>query len=219
MNEKAVILVSGGMDSCVTAAVALRTYQLYFLHIQYGQRTRNRELEAFNRIADYYKVEKRLVVELNYFAQIGKSALTDRNIEVPEGLSEEQNPITYVPFRNANLLSVGVSWAEAIGAIKVFIGATEEDSAGYPDCRKKFFLKFNKVIKEGTQSKNIEIVSPVIKMKKSEIIQYGIKLNAPLNLTWSCYEREDMSCGRCDSCLRRLRAFKEAGYPDPVKYI
>ena len=218
MSEKAVILISGGMDSCVTAAIALRSYTPYFLHIKYGQLTQNRELEAFTKIADYYKVEKRLVAELDYFKQIKGSALTDDKIEIPEGLNTSDAPVTYVPFRNASFLSAAVSWAEIIGANKIFIGATEEDSVGYPDCRMSFFESFNQMIAQGTQSKDIEIVTPVIEMKKSEIIRVGMELNAPLNLTWSCYKREDLACGKCDSCLRRLRAFTEAGLPDPVIY-
>ncbi len=219
MNEKAVILISGGMDSCVTAAIALRSYAPYFLHVKYGQLTQNRELEAFSKIADYYKVEHKLVAEMDYFKQIKGSALTDDKIEIPEGLNTSDTPVTYVPFRNAGFLSAAVSWAEKIGANKIFIGATEEDSVGYPDCRMSFFESFNKMIAQGTQSKDIEIVTPVIEMKKSEIIKIGMELNAPLNLTWSCYKMEDLACGKCDSCLRRLRAFTEAGLPDPVIYV
>ncbi len=219
MKEKAVILLSGGMDSCVTAASAIRSVDPCFLHINYGQRTEKRELEAFNSIADHYKAEIRLVADLNYYSQIGGSALTDTSIEVPNGLDSDDEPVTYVPFRNAGLLSVAVSWAEAMGAEKVFIGATEEDSAGYPDCRKSFYDSFNGVIREGTRSGNIEVITPVIDMNKAEIVKLGVELDAPLNLTWSCYQREDLACGKCDSCLRRLRAFSEAGCTDPIAYV
>lgn len=218
MDERAIILVSGGMDSCVATAIGLRKHKLYFLHVKYGQRTEQKELEAFNNIADYYKVENRLIVDLNHFKQIGNSALTDRKIKVPKGLNDNTIPATYVPFRNANLLCVAVSWAEVVGAAKIYIGVTQEDSAGYPDCKKGFYEEFNKLIKEGAKLRDIEVVTPVIDMKKSEIVELGIELNAPFNLTWSCYEREDLACGECDSCLRRLRAFEEAGYPDPVIY-
>ena len=218
MNEKVIILVSGGIDSCVTAAIGLRTYKPYFLHVKYGQRTERKELEAFDHIADYYKIENRLIADLSHFKQIGGSALTDKKIEIPKELSNGTVPVTYVPFRNANLLCAAVSWAEAVGANKIFIGATQEDSAGYPDCKKSFYDEFNKLIQEGTKACDIEVITPVIEMNKTEIIKLGMELNAPINLTWSCYEREDLACGKCDSCLRRLRAFKEAGFPDPIIY-
>ena len=219
MDNKAVILLSGGMDSCVAAAIALRSYKSYFLHIDYGQRTESKELEVFNKIADYYKIEDRLVIKMDHFSQIGGSALTDEKIEVPKGLSNDGHPLTYVPFRNANLLSPAVSWAEVVGAGKIFIGATAEDSAGYPDCRPGFYEAFNELIRVGTQAKDIEVTAPVIDMKKSEIVKLGVELNVPFNFTWSCYKCEDLACGECDSCKRRIRAFKEAGIIDPVVYM
>ncbi len=226
-NELAVVLVSGGMDSCVTAAVANEEYRLAFLHVNYGQRTEARELRAFNEIAGHYKAEKRLTVSIEHLKVIGGSALTDTSIPVPE-LGSPQSairnpkstiPITYVPFRNAHLLSIAVSWAEVIGATKIFIGAVEEDSSGYPDCREVFYQAFNKVIEMGTKPETrIEIVTPLIHLKKTAIVKEGTKLRAPLHLTWSCYQNNDRACGRCESCILRLKGFKGAGVDDPIPY-
>ncbi len=218
MRERAIVLLSGGMDSCVTAAIASQDYDLYFLHINYGQRTEKKELQVFNELYKYYKAKDKLIIDIQYLKDIGGSALTDEKIDIPKGLSKDGIPVTYVPFRNANILSAAVSWAEVIDATKIFIGAIEEDSAGYPDCRKEFYEAFNEVIKRGTKNKNIEVVTPIIDMNKTEIVKLGIKLNAPFELTWSCYEREDKACGKCDSCLRRLQAFKNAGVKDPIPY-
>ena len=223
----AVVLLSGGMDSCVTAAIAHQTHDLALLHADYGQRTERRERKSFNDIADFYGIPERdrLVARLDYFRQIGGSALTDQRIAVPERDSakavdrESEIPVTYVPFRNAHFLSIAVSWAEAIGAGAIFIGAVAEDSSGYPDCRPKYYEAFQQLIKAGTRPETeMEIVTPVIYMRKSEIIRRGMELGAPLNLTWSCYQGEDAACGVCDSCLLRLRAFAEAGAPDPLPY-
>ncbi|MBU1077128.1 MAG: 7-cyano-7-deazaguanine synthase QueC [Spirochaetes bacterium] len=219
MTEGAIVLVSGGMDSLVAAAISLREYKPYFLHIRYGQRTEQRELKAFIDIADYYKVEDRMVIELTHFKKIGGSSLTDTDMQVPESLSKTGIPNTYVPFRNANLLSIAVSWAEVIGVKKIFIGATDEDSAGYPDCRKTFYQAYNQLIREGTRSGDIVIETPIIDMNKIRIIKLGTELNAPFSLTWSCYQNEDLACGKCDSCRRRLKAFKEAGVEDPLIYM
>jgi 7-cyano-7-deazaguanine synthase len=226
-NELAVVLVSGGMDSCVTAAVANEEYRLAFLHVNYGQRTEVRELRAFTEIADHYKTEKRLTVSIEHLKVIGGSSLTDTNIPVPESGSPQsaiQNPqsaipTTYVPFRNAHLLSIAVSWAEVIGATKIFIGAVEEDSSGYPDCREVFYQAFNKVIEMGTKPETrIEIVTPLIHLKKTAIVREGTKLRAPLHLTWSCYQNNDRACGRCESCILRLKGFKGAGVDDPIPH-
>lgn len=221
----AVVLLSGGMDSCVSAAIANEKYELAALHASYGQRTERREREAFECIADFYKARERLVARLDYFRQIGGSALTDASISMPErdsiANSKEATeiPVTYVPFRNAHFLSVAVSWAEAIGARAIFIGAVEEDSSGYPDCRPEYYRVFQELIHVGTRPETkIEIVTPVIGMRKSEIIRRGIALGTPLHLTWSCYQSEDAACGVCDSCLLRMRAFSEAGVPDPLPY-
>jgi 7-cyano-7-deazaguanine synthase len=222
-KPKAVVLLSGGMDSCVTAAIANETHRLALLHASYGQRTERRERRAFEAIADFYGVRERLVVQFDAFRQIGGSALTDEDIEVPEtgeALSPHAGiPITYVPFRNAHFLSAAVSWAEVIGASAIYIGAVAEDSSGYPDCRPEYYRAFQAVIREGTRPEtHIEIVTPVIDMRKSEIVRRGVELGAPLHLTWSCYQFEDEACGTCDSCRLRLRAFAEAGVRDPIAY-
>jgi 7-cyano-7-deazaguanine synthase len=224
---KAVVLLSGGMDSSVCAAMALQTHgdgNVALLHAGYGQRTQQRERQAFQAIADFYNAHERLVVQLDHFRAIGGSALTDANIAVPpnqpiHGLDTANIPITYVPFRNAHFLSVAVSWAEAIGANAIYIGAVAEDSSGYPDCRPEYYRVFQELIRVGTRpDTTIEIVTPVISMKKSEIIRKGIAIGAPLHLTWSCYQNEDLACGVCDSCVLRLRAFAEAGVCDPISY-
>jgi len=222
-KPKAVVLLSGGMDSCVTAAIANQTHRLALLHASYGQRTERRERRAFEAIADFYGVRERLVVRFDAFAQIGGSGLTDEGIAVPESgeaLSPHAGiPITYVPFRNAHFLSAAVSWAEVIGASAIYIGAVAEDSSGYPDCRPEYYRAFQAVIREGTRPEtHIEIVTPVIAMRKSEIVRRGVELGAPLHLTWSCYQFDDEACGACDSCRLRLRAFAEAGVRDPIAY-
>jgi 7-cyano-7-deazaguanine synthase len=212
------------MDSCVTAAMASQTHEIALLHASYGQRTERRERRAFDEIADFYSVSERLVVRLDHFASIGSSALTDWRIAVPEGeagapVSGNQIPCTYVPFRNAHFLAVAVSWAEVIGASAVFIGAVAEDSSGYPDCRPEYYRVFQQLVREGTRPETrIEIVTPVIAMRKREIVQRGVELGAPLGLTWSCYQFEDEACGVCDSCRLRLSAFAEIGFTDPIDY-
>lgn len=221
MNKKlAVIAVSGGMDSCVTAAIASQNYELAFAHFNYGQRTEKRELKAFNDIADYYKVKHRLVIDFSHFAKIGGSSLTDKSIEVTKAdLSNKEIPNSYVPFRNANILSACVSWAEVIGAEAIFIGAVYEDASGYPDCRPDFYEAFEKMIDIGTKPETkIKIETPIINLSKAEIVKKGIELNAPLHLTWSCYQNEDEACGVCDSCAFRLRGFQQAGIDDPIQY-
>jgi len=227
-RRKAVVLVSGGMDSCVTLAMARERHgsgNLALLHASYGQRTEARERRAFTDIAAFYGIRERLIVQLDHFRAIGGSALTDKNIAVPEnqlgaaGPRGSSIPVTYVPFRNAHFLSVAVSWSEAIGAGAIYIGAVAEDSSGYPDCRPEYYRAFQQVVREGTRpDTHIEIVAPVITLKKSEIIRRGIELGAPLHLTWSCYQGEDLACGACDSCLLRRKAFTEAAVPDPIPY-
>ena len=217
----AVALVSGGMDSLITAAIANLEHEMAFLHLNYGQRTEKRELRAFKDIADFYGIQKRLVVDVKYLKEIGGSALTDERIEVPvHTLRPTPNiPITYVPFRNAHLLAIAVSWAEVIGANKIYIGAVEEDSSGYPDCREVFYKTFEKAIDAGTKPETkIEIITPLIHMKKSAIVKRGIELNAPFHLTWSCYKDNNTACGKCDSCILRLNGFREAGVNDPIQY-
>jgi len=227
-STKAVILLSGGMDSCVTAAIAHQRHGsggIALVHASYGQRTERRERRAFDEIADFYGVQQRLAVRLEHFRQIGGSALTDATIAVPERepgareLAGSAIPMTYVPFRNAHFLSVAVSWAETIGAQAVYIGAVSEDSSGYPDCRPEYYRVFQELVRVGTRPETqIQIVTPVIGMKKKEIVRQGIELGAPLHLTWSCYQFEDLACGVCDSCVLRLRAFAESGEPDAMAY-
>jgi 7-cyano-7-deazaguanine synthase len=216
----AVVLASGGMDSCVTTAIAHLDYGLAMLHVAYGQRTEQRELRAFNALADFYQAERRLVCRLEHLTQIGGSSLTDPRIAVERANLERKGiPSSYVPFRNAHLLSVAVSWGEVLGARKIFIGAVAEDSSGYPDCRPEYYEAFNRVIVAGTKpGTQLEIATPVIHLRKSEIVRRGVELGAPLELTWSCYQSEDVACGVCDSCALRLRAFEEAGVPDPIPY-
>ena len=218
--QLAVVLASGGMDSCVTAAVAAGERELAMLHISYGQRTENRELKAFNDVADFYKAERRLTASIAHLARIGGSSLTDGRIEVSRAdLDSKEIPTSYVPFRNAHLLSIATSWAEVIGADRIYIGAVAEDSSGYPDCRPEYYEAFQRVIDLGTKPETkIEIVTPVIRLRKSEIVKLGAELGAPLELSWSCYKREDLACGECDSCALRLRGFREAGLRDPIPY-
>jgi 7-cyano-7-deazaguanine synthase len=221
-SRLAICLVSGGMDSCVTAAIANEENdELAFLHVSYGQRTEKRERESFERIADHYRVRSRLVVSLDQLAHIGGSSLTDTSIPVTTAnLAAQGIPSSYVPFRNAHLLSSAVSWAEVMKANRIYIGAVAEDSSGYPDCRPEFYEAFQQVVNVGTKPEtNIEIRTPVISMKKFEIVRRGIELSAPLNLTWSCYVESEVACGNCDSCALRLRAFREAGVKDPIPYL
>jgi 7-cyano-7-deazaguanine synthase len=209
------------MDSCVTAAIACaENEENAFLHISYGQRTEKRERKAFNDIADHYGVEKRLHVSIEHLAKIGGSSLTDENIVVTEAnLKSKEIPTSYVPFRNANMLSIAVSWAEVIGASRIYIGAVAEDSSGYPDCRPEFYEAFQQTINTGTKPEtHINICTPIIHLSKAGIVKKGIELDAPLHLTWSCYRNEDLACGTCDSCALRLRGFEQAGEKDPVFY-
>jgi 7-cyano-7-deazaguanine synthase len=223
-KSKAVVLVSGGMDSCVTAAIARTSHQLAFLHVGYGQRTERREREAFQAIADFFGVRERLVVHLDHLKEIGGSALTDERMNVPEGephapVAGDTIPVTYVPFRNAHFLSVAVSWAEVIGANAIFFGAVAEDSSGYPDCRPEYYRVFEQLANVGTRPETqIAMITPVIGMRKSAIVSKGLELGAPLDLTWSCYQYEDAACGVCDSCRLRLQAFANAGVPDAIPY-
>ena len=226
-RSRAVVLLSGGMDSCVCAALAARDHQAAAVHVSYGQRTEERERRSFERICDRLEIRDRLLVRNEALRAIGGSALTDSSIAVPEmhavGVSVPVAvpvgvPITYVPFRNAHFLAVAVSWAEVLGAEKVYIGAVEPDSSGYPDCRPEYYRAFNEVVKAGTKEGTIRVVAPLIAMHKAEIVRLGLELSAPFDLTWSCYQREDRACGVCDSCVLRLRAFREAGAEDPILY-
>jgi 7-cyano-7-deazaguanine synthase len=222
--KRAVVLLSGGMDSCVCATLAARDHDAAAVHVSYGQRTEERERRSFFAICDRLGIRDRLVVRNEALSAIGGSALTDRNIGVPESQTLNSNalghdiPVTYVPFRNAHFLSVAVSWAEVLGAGQIYIGAVEQDSSGYPDCRPAYYQAFNEVIRQGTKDGQIEIVTPLIHMRKAEIVRRGLELGAPFDLTWSCYSREDSACGVCDSCVLRLRAFEDAGSNDPIPY-
>lgn len=219
---KAIVLVSGGMDSCVTAAIARAEGQeIRLLHLNYGQRTEARELKAFQDLADHYGVPEaqRLVVSIAHLAAVGGSSLTDSAIPVSAAdLENTEIPSSYVPFRNAHLLSVAVSWAEVSEAKRIYIGAVYEDSSGYPDCRPEYYAAFNEVIRLGTAAGDIRIETPIISITKEQIIARGLELNAPLHLTWSCYQSEDVACGVCDSCALRLRGFQRAGVEDPIPY-
>lgn len=209
------------MDSCVTAAIAkAENEEIALLHVSYGQRTERRERKAFEDIANFYNVEKRLAVSIEYLAKIGGSSLTDKNIKVSEAdLESKEIPTSYVPFRNANMLSIATSWAEVLRANSIYIGAVSEDSSGYPDCRPQFYAAFERAIDEGTKPETrIKIKTPIIYLSKAEIVRKGIELNAPLRLSWSCYRNEDLACGTCDSCALRLRGFQRAGVEDPIVY-
>jgi 7-cyano-7-deazaguanine synthase len=216
----AICLVSGGLDSCVTAAIANQRCRLAFLHVNYGQLTERRELEAFEAIAGHYRVETRLIADISYLKDIGGSALTDPSIPIPRnGPGKPGIPVTYVPFRNTHLAAIAVSWGEVIGAEYIYIGATEVDSSGYPDCRESYFTVLNQLIREGTRPETrIEIVTPIIRYDKGRVVKEGLRLDAPLDLTWSCYENEKIGCGTCDSCLLRLKGFAAAGAKDPIPY-
>jgi 7-cyano-7-deazaguanine synthase len=226
VNERkktAVVLLSGGMDSCVCAALASRDYDAAALHISYGQRTEARERQSFLAICESLNIQHKLLLRNEALRAIGGSALTDENIAVPTSTSPGRTmgqdiPVTYVPFRNAHFLAAAVSWAEVLGAEKIFIGAVEQDSSGYPDCRPAYYEAFNRVIQAGTKEGTIQIVTPLIHMRKAEIVRLGLELDAPFHLTWSCYSQQEQACGVCDSCVLRLRAFAAAGARDPIPY-
>jgi len=218
-HRKAIVLVSGGMDSCVTAGLAIEAgFTPAFLHVNYGQRTEVRERQAFQDIARFYAVRDTLEIDMSHLKKIGGSCLTDDRIQVPDAnLDHDSIPISYVPFRNANLLSIAVSWAEVTGAQAIFIGAVEEDSSGYPDCRRQFYDAFERAIDAGTRPEtSIRIITPIIGMTKKEIVLTGQRIQSPLDLTWSCYSRNDIPCEGCDSCMLRARGFNLAGIPDPI---
>ena len=223
ISAEAIVLVSGGMDSLVTAAIAAKAHStLAFLHMNYGQKTEKRELISFENIAAHYNVptERQLVVDISFLKQIGGCSLTDDSISVTkfEGDSGEV-PNSYVPFRNTHIISIAVSWAEIIGAKQIYIGAVHEDSSGYPDCRPSYYRAMNSLIKEGTKNGDITVTTPIINLSKSEIVKKAIELKAPIELSYSCYDRNDKACGVCDSCALRLRGFEKVGIPDPIEYI
>jgi len=223
MADLAVISLSGGLDSCVTAAIAkAEGFDLALLHADYGQLTETRERRAFHDIADFYSVpeSRRLVISFENLRKIGGSALTDASIPLPDGdLHREGVPVSYVPFRNAHLLATAVSWAEVLNAAHIFVGFVEEDSSGYPDCREAFLNAFEATANLGTKPETkLKLHAPLIHLKKAQIVAKGLELGAPLHLSWSCYQGEEEACGRCDSCLLRLRGFQEAGSIDPIPY-
>jgi 7-cyano-7-deazaguanine synthase len=222
-RPRAVVCLSGGMDSCVCAALAARDYEVYAIHFSYGQRTEARELRSAQEVARLVGVRELMHLKIDLFRRIGGSALTDTAIAVPEASANEAEigseiPVTYVPFRNAHFLSAAVSWAEVLGAKTVFIGAVEQDSSGYPDCRPAYYDAFNQLIRMGTKDGEIRVVTPLIAMRKSEIVRLGVELDAPFHVSWSCYSSETEACGVCESCVLRLRAFREAGAVDPIPY-
>ena len=222
MKDLAIVLVSGGMDSCCTAAIAANNHEhLAFLHLNYKQRTERKELECFNKIADHYNVPKNLrkIIDISFLAQIGGSSLTDQNIDVKKYKGDtEEIPDSYVPFRNTHIISMAVSWAEVISAKKIYIGAVEEDSSGYPDCRPDYYKAINNLIKLGTKDGLIEVITPLISLSKKDIINKTFELDAPIEHTWSCYDKNEKACGVCDSCALRLRGFEQAGKEDPIEY-
>lgn len=223
-KARVLVVLSGGMDSTVCAALAVRDFgaeQTAALHIDYGQRTERRERQAFDEICDRMGIRTRLAIQTAFFRAIGGSALTDEQIAVPQagpGIGREI-PVTYVPFRNSHFLSAAVSWAEVLGAERIYVGAVQQDSSGYPDCRPEFYAAFNEAVRTGTKEGRIRIETPLIALRKAEIVRLGLELGAPFDLTWSCYSREDRACGVCDSCVLRMRAFAAAGVSDPVPYV
>jgi 7-cyano-7-deazaguanine synthase len=219
-KPKGIVLVSGGMDSLVLAAFATRESTISLLHVNYGQRTEQKELACFHAVADHLKVKDRMVADIGYLRSIGASALTDPSIDVPPADPERGGiPVTYVPFRNAHFLCIAVSWAEAIGATNVYIGAVWADSSGYPDCRPAFYEAMNEAIRRGTKDESrIRVKAPFVNLKKKDIVLIGKSLGVPFEHTWSCYRDGDKACGRCDSCVLRQKAFAEADVPDPLAY-
>jgi len=224
-REKAILCLSGGMDSCVCAALAARDFDVYALHFSYGQRTEAKELWAAREVSRIVGAKGWMPLKMELFRKIGGSALTDELIPVPVVVDEQAEeeigtgvPVTYVPFRNAHFLSAAVSWAEVIGAKTVFIGAVEQDSSGYPDCRPAYYDAFNELVRQGTQAGDIRVLTPLIGLRKNEIIRLGVELGAPFHVSWSCYSGETVACGVCESCVLRLRAFRQAGMDDPIPY-
>jgi 7-cyano-7-deazaguanine synthase len=223
-NARVLVVLSGGMDSTVCAALAVREFGVEntaALHIDYGQRTERRERQAYRDICDRMGIRTRLAVQTAFFREIGGSALTDEKIAVPQAGPEigTEIPVTYVPFRNSHFLSAAVSWAEVLGAERIYVGAVLQDSSGYPDCRPEFYAAFNEAVRSGTKEGKIRIETPLIALRKAEIVRLGLELGAPFDLTWSCYSREDRACGACDSCVLRMRAFAAAGASDPIPYV
>lgn len=218
----AVVLLSGGMDSALCAIKTRELgYDLAALHLNYGQRTQERELQAFRDLCKYFEIEQKLTVDVSYLSQIGGSSLTDTSIDVQGAdLSSQEIPNSYVPFRNANILAIATSWAEVINAHALVAGAMEQDSSGYPDCRREFYDSFEETIRLGTKpGSEIKVLTPIIALTKQDIVEQGIKSGLPFDLTWSCYSSSDQACGVCESCALRLRGFANAGLEDPLPYL
>ncbi len=219
MKEKTVVILSGGMDSTTVAYKAKNAgFDIVALHFNYGQRTQNKELQSFYAICDDLNIQNRYVIDLDFFKQIG-SALVDKNMKIPTNGLEEGIPTTYVPFRNGIFLSIATAIAEKEGAKSLMIGVVEEDSSGYPDCRENFIKSMQEAINLGTKDDtHIQIITPLIHLKKEDIVKEAIKEGVKLELTWSCYQNEDKACGVCDSCRLRLKGFEKAGLIDPINY-
>jgi len=220
-KKNAVVVVSGGINSCLTASMVAAKFNPLFLHVSFGQKVEKRELKAFKELAGFFKVKKRLVASIKYLKEIGGSSLTDRNINISaSGVSNRKVPTSYVPFLNAHLISIAVSWAEVMGVERIYFGANEGAGAVYPDCTQRYFSAFGKLISEGTKTgTKISLETPLISLKKSEIIKSANDAKLPLHLTWTCYKNNDIACGECDACMRRLTAFKKAKLYDPLEYM
>jgi len=216
----AVVLLSGGMDSCVAVAIARQEYEPALMHVSYGQRTEARELRAFHAVADHYGVARRLVARLDHLKAIGGSALTDATRDAVNARRPGSAiPDTYVPLRNTHLLAMAASWAEVLGARSIYIGAVEEDGSGYPDCREEYYGAFNQLLRVAARPESrLQVVTPLIHLSKAQIVREGLRLGAPLHLTWSCYTGQEAACGQCESCRLRLKGFRDAGARDPVPY-
>jgi 7-cyano-7-deazaguanine synthase len=219
-TRKAICILSGGMDSTLASYIAKNDgYEIIAVHFNYGQRTQDRELKAFRDICNDLEILEKYEIDIPFFTQIGASALTDKTIDIPTGGVEAGVPITYVPFRNGIFLSITAAIAEKEGATAMYIGVVQEDSSGYPDCTDEFINDMKKAINQGTkEDTHIDILTPLVHLSKAQIVQEAMKLNVPLEHTWSCYKEEDEACGVCDSCRLRLNGFKIANQVDPIKY-
>ena len=218
--KKAICILSGGMDSTLASYMAKNDgYEIIAVHFNYGQRTQDRELKAFRDICDDLEILEKYEIDIPFFTQIGASALTDKNIDVPTGGIEAGVPITYVPFRNGIFLSITAAIAEKEGATAMYIGVVQEDSSGYPECTDSFINDMKKAINQGTkEDTHIDILTPLVHLSKAQIVQEALRLNVPLEHTWSCYKEETEACGVCDSCRLRLNGFKIANQIDPIAY-
>ena len=218
--KTAVVLLSGGMDSAVCAAIAKKDgHNIYVLHVDYGQRTNKKEFNCAKDISLFYNALDFKIINLDFLKEIGGSGLVDNSIELPKG-DTIGIPPSYVPFRNSILLSLATAWAEVLGAKAIYYGANSIDFSGYPDCRPLFFEAFQELIDAGTKDEtNIKLKTPLAYMSKGEIVKKGIELEVPFEKTWSCYTENDKACGVCDSCRLRLKGFNDAGEKDPIKYL